>query len=232
MLKPNRPLRTGRIVAVAAIALLIVAGLASDCEAQEKKRIKTGKAAGIGALIGFALGGDVLGGAALGAAGSLIYNEVQKGKKEKAAGRQSADWDSLSAKERELAEREARLAALEAQMAQTVQAAEQTEASFIELIGPDNWEGYKALRACQWDRANAYAAVAATSTNEDFYITSVYLRAAVAVEQGESAKANAVFDEIAEIDDQVDSAQQANLVLEEVILDMHAERRDLGIVCP
>ena len=116
-------------------------------------------------------------------------------------------------------------------MAQSVQAVQQTEASFIELIGPDNWEGYKALRACQWDRANAYAAVAATSTNEEFYITSVYLRAAVAVEQGDTAKADTIFDEIAKIDYQVDSAQQARLVLEEVILDMRAERRELGIVC-
>ena len=149
-----------RFAAAVIVCSLVITGLATDCSAQEKKRVDTGKAAGIGALIGFALGdsaiGGALGGAALGAAGGMIYNEVQKGKEQKAVQRDSAEWDALSAKERELAEREARLAALEAQMAETVQSAQRTEASFIELIGPDNWEGYKALRACRFDRALAY----------------------------------------------------------------------------
>ena len=117
-------------------------------------------------------------------------------------------------------------------MAESSRRAQATETSFIELIGPENWEGYKALRACRYDRALAYASVSALSDNEDYRLTSIYLRAAVALDQGDDAAAREIYGEIVSEDHQVASIQQASLYLDEVVLDMRYERRDLGIACP
>jgi len=75
-----------------------------------------------------------------------------------------------SLRERELLEREHWIAEQERrrsqatyQVAEAISEREQAEAAVIQAIGPDAWEGYKALRGCQYDRSIALAAVSATS---------------------------------------------------------------------
>lgn len=127
------------------LAFLVVLLPDSTLAQKEKKAIKTGHAAGIGALLGFALGGDPLwgaaSGAALGAAGGMIANEATKGKREKTAAEEAAS-------QQEAAGQEQRIARLEAELAEAEQARADAQAAIVDAIGPDVWEGYKALRGC------------------------------------------------------------------------------------
>ena len=191
---------------------------------QEKTEVVgVGKAAGIGALLGVALGRDpIVGsiqGAALGAAGGLIANTVvqEQERKEKKKAQQTQVQETRQQ---------------EQQAAEVAQEANQDlERQVEEAIGKDNYEGYKALRSCQHKRASALAQVGAVSENEDHRITSIWLEAMIAVDQRDSKKTNQYFEEIAEKDPDIDTVQQASIETDKVVLEMRTERRELGISC-
>lgn len=199
-------------------SLAMVLGLVAGCSGsassagQEKPPVSVGQAAGIGALLGVALGRDpIVGavqGAALGAAGGLITNAVVEGQ-----------------------ERSERQKAAAQQPQAPAQAGQDLEREIEEAIGTDNYEGYKALRGCNHARASALAKAAATSSNEDYRITSVWLEAMVAIDQRDEASANESFQRIVSADPDIDTVQQASLETDKVILDMRRERRDLSISC-
>ena len=207
------------------VLLLVGSGIAVTAEPQEEKRemIGVGKAAGIGALLGVALGRDpivgAIQGAALGAAGGLIANVVvqEQDKKEKKKAQQANVQETGQ------------------QQQQQAEAAQQANADLErqveEAIGKDNYEGYKALRGCQHARAAALAKVGATSENEDYRITSIWLDAMIAVDQRDTKKTNQYFEEIVQKDPDIDTVQQASIETDKVVLDMRAERRELGISC-
>lgn len=229
-----------------------------------------GKSAGIGALLGLALGNgnvieDVAAGAALGAAGGGVANMATGGKRkkqkeseriraedaarqaererymaqrERELAEQERRWNEmqLSERERELIQREHRLA--EQERLRTAAARQVTDAvaerdraiqTIVDAIGPDVWEGYKALRGCQFDRAYALANVGAVSP--DFYhqLGALWLEAMVAVDSQDSTRASSVFDRITQKDPEIDTAQQASLAADQAVLDMRAERREIGM---
>ena len=66
----------------------------------------------------------------------------------------------------------------------------------LQAIGSDNWEGYKALRGCQHDRAYALAQVATTSQNMNHRLASLWLDAMTAVDQRNTTKANSTFESL------------------------------------
>jgi len=209
------------------LALLLVL-IPQQAGAQKKKdkAISTGKAAGIGALLGLALSSDPLAGAAsgaaLGAAGGMIANQATKGKREKKAAAESAQ-------QQEMAAREQRLAAYEVEMNEALQARQEAEVAIVEAIGQDNWEGYKALRGCQHERASALAKVGATSNDSVHRLASVWLEAMTAVDGKNSQKAQTTFQTLAERDPEIDTVQQASLATDQAVLDMRSERGEIGI---
>ena len=75
------------------------------------------------------------------------------------------------------------------------------------------------------------AKAAATSSDEDHQITSVWLEAMIAVDQRNESSANQFFQQIVREDPDIDTLQQASLETDKVILDMRRERRDLGLSC-
>jgi gas vesicle protein len=210
------------------VLLIVVSAIAVAVEPQEEKRevVGVGKAAGIGALLGLALGRDpivgTIQGAALGAAGGLIANTVvqEQDRKERKKEQQ---------KQAEEARRQQQQQQQQAQAAQ--QAGQDLERQVEEAIGKDNYEGYKALRACQHKRAAALAKVGATSENEDYRITSIWLDAMIAVDQRDSEKTDEYLAEIVEKDPDIDTVQQASIESDKVVLEMRNERRELGISC-
>jgi hypothetical protein len=215
------------------VVLAVVPALAVAGAEEKKDETMTGKkGAGIGALLGLALGRgniieDTIRGAALGAAGGKITGEIQKSQRrneEKASAR-----DESASKEAELARREARIEALEAQFKQTAAAAEQTEAEIVEAIGPDNWEGYKALRGCHHARAYALAGAGATSSNPDHKLASLWLEAMTAVDGRDTKRSKSMYETLAAQDPEIDTVQQASLATDQAVLDMRAERIELGI---
>jgi hypothetical protein len=115
------------------------------------------------------------------------------------------------------------------QFKETAAPAEQTEAEIVETIGPDNWEGYKALRGCHHARAYALAAAGVTSSNPDHKLASLWLEAMTAVDGRDAKRTQSLFKTLAERDPEIDSVQQASLATDQAVLDMRAERIELGI---
>ena len=233
-----------------------------------------GKGAGVGALLGLALGDgylleDMAAGAALGAAGGGIANMATGGKKrqrqreadriraeeayrqqererylaqrERELAEQERRWEDmqLSQRERELIEREHWMAEQQAkreaaarQVSDMIEERNKAEQVIIDAVGPDVWEGYKALRGCQYERAYALADVGYTSRDRYHQLGALWLEAMTAVDSRDTAHADEVFKRIAQKDEEIDTVQQASLAADQAVLDMRAERRDIGIVCP
>ena len=226
-------------VVVAVVLVFVTTFFAADASAQ-KKTVKPKKAAGIGALLGLALGGgvwDVAAGAVLGAAGGHIAKEAQTSNQNKAEAKRQHELDMQAAKAyqessdhaQDLAVRETRVAALEDKLNYTVQVANDTEAAFIEALGDDNWAGYMALRACQYDRANAMAGVGAVSSVRDHQVASAWLLAMTAVDRKDSEMAQNVFEELVNVDTDIDTVQQASLATDKAVLELRSERAAIGI---
>lgn len=214
---------------VALLLIVVMPDLALGQEKKPKKAIKTGHAAGIGALLGFALGGDPLwgaaGGAALGAAGGMIANEATKGKREKKAAEESARQQESEA----LSASQDRIAKLETELAEAERAREEAQMAIIEAVGPDVWEGYKSLRGCQYERAYALANVGAVSEDPYHKLGADWLKAMTAVDQKDRTKADGFFQDLVERDPEIDTVQQAGLATDQAVLDMRTERAELGI---
>jgi hypothetical protein len=193
--------------------------VAHASEYEEKKAISTGKAAGIGALLGLALGRDPIvgaaAGAAMGAAGGMIANEVTKDGREKQS--------------QEIAERDQRIAELQEDLGNAERARAELQSSIVDTVGPDVWEGYKSLRGCQYKRASALANVGAVSDDTYHQLGAIWLKAMIAVEREDSAGAQQYFKTLATEDPEIDTVQQASLATDKAVLDMRGERRDLGI---
>lgn len=211
-----------RCSAVTSIAVLILA-MSNTTMAQKTGRY-AGYGAGIGALVGLVAGkglGDVAVGAAVGAAGGAVTGSVADSK----------DRERAATQQRQRAEQERRRAEAAAKQQATAPASatETADAELVALIGQDNYEAYKALRECQYQRAYALAQVGAVSDNPDHQLASLWLEAVIAVDQGNSDRATGVYPRIVDQDRDIDSAQQASLEADRVMLEMREERRALGI---
>lgn len=231
-----------------------------------------GKGAGIGALLGLALGSgnvieDAASGAALGAAGGGIANMATGGggkkkrqreeeriraeesarqaererymaQREREMAEQERRWSEmqLSQRERELVEREHWLAEQERlrgqaarQVTDAVAERDKAVQAIIDAVGPDVWEGYKALRGCQYERAFALANAGATSSDRYHQLGALWLTAMTAVDSGDTNRADTTFQTIIQQDPEIDTTQQASLATDQAVLDMRSERREIGI---
>ena len=186
------------VVATAMITTLGCGGSSKQTTSTTPQAIDTGKAAGIGALLGLALGRsvwDVAGGAALGAAGGMIANEVVRSQHEKEQRQADSARAETTAREAHKLNSEER----------------QAKQKFIDAVGEDNWNGYIALVGCDHDRAHALAQVGRTSRNQDYRITSWWLEAMVAVDERDTARADELFGTLVKLDPDIDTVQQARL---------------------
>jgi hypothetical protein len=225
--RSNRPM-------VGALALILTAALVAApawSAGQEKKddTFTMKKGAGIGALLGLALGSgniieDTVRGVALGAVGGAVVGEVQKSNRKKDEQQQVA-----ADREANVAAKDAQIDALEGKLLASVESAQETEAAIVQAIGGDNWEGYKALRACHHKRAYALAGAGATAANVDHQRASVWLEAMTAVDQKDNKKAEGFYKSLVASDPDIDTVQQASLVTDQAVLDMRAERGEIGI---
>jgi len=141
-------------------------------------------------------------------------------------------------RERDIAEREARLVEqerLKAQAAQRIHDVgierQSAETAIIQAIGVDAWEGYKALGGCNPERAYALAGAAATSSNRYHQLAALWLEAMTAVDSRNSGRAERAFQTLVQRDPEIDTVQQASLAADQAVLDMRSERADIGITC-
>lgn len=220
--------RLSRATTVATLGVAL-AGAPALTAAQNDDTFTMKKGAGIGALLGLALGSgniieDTVRGVALGAVGGAVVGEVQKSNR-----RKDAKEEAAAEREASVAMKDAQIQTLEAQLRESVESAQETEVAIIKAIGTDNWEGYKALRACNHKRAYALAGAGATAANVDHQRASVWLEAMTAVDQKDKKKAEGFYKDLVTSDPDIDTVQQASLVTDQAVLDMRAERQEIGI---
>jgi hypothetical protein len=175
-----------------------------------------GRGAAGGAILGLLVGGDLGGaavGAAVGAAGGAIGGAASDSSKKKKA--EKAELEELRQKE---AERQA-------------YDLPQTEEEWIAAIGQDNTNALSALVDCEHDRAALLAKAGATSENPDFALVGNWIEALVALDRRDQAVLDEVYPKLVELDDDVDTVQQASVAADQAILEVRAARRDEGISC-
>ena len=175
-----------------------------------------GRGAAGGAILGLLVGGDLGGavvGAAVGAAGGAAGGAISDSNKKKKANK--AELEELREKE---AEREA-------------YDLPQTEEEWIAAIGQDNTNALDALVDCQHDRAELLAKAGATSENPDFALAGYWLEALVAVDSKDQATAESLFAELVDLDDDVDTVQQASVAADQAILKIRETRSAEEISC-
>jgi len=175
-----------------------------------------GRGAAGGAILGLLVGGDLGGavvGAAVGAAGGAIGGAASDSNKKKKANK--AELEELREKE---AEREA-------------YDLPQTEEEWIEAIGQDNTNALDALVDCQHDRAELLAKAGTTSENPDFALAGYWLEALVAVDSKDQAGAENLYGKLVDLDDDIDTTQQASVAADQAILKVREARTAEGISC-
>ncbi|MGB5161137.1 MAG: hypothetical protein WBP10_15270 [Thermoanaerobaculia bacterium] len=175
-----------------------------------------GRGAAGGAILGLLVGGDLGGavvGAAVGAAGGAAGGAISDSNKKKKANK--AELEELRQKE---AERQA-------------YDLPQTREEWVAAIGEDNTNALDALVDCQHDRATLLAKAGATSENPDFALAGYWLEALVAVDSQDQAAAESLFAELVDLDDDVDTVQQASVAADQAILKVREARTAEGISC-
>ena len=202
-----------RKLALLMVTLLIffTVPLPAAVASQEKKGVSIGKATGIGALLGLGLGqslGGVISGAAIGAAGGMIANEVIRQKdSQKAPPAQPASTSAEPEPPQEVSQKD-------------------FDEEIEKAIGRDHYEGYKALRACEFERASGLAKVGALSKNDEYKLVSLWLEAMISIE-ARDGQSQELFEQLVQRDPDIDTIQQASIETDKAVLDLRNERREM-----
>lgn len=233
------------------VAVMICIFAATVVSAGKRAGRRAGKGAAMGAVWGLLIGGsveDAVEGAAVGAAmggvSGAIDDSYAKKDARRAAEAQAAEQARQAEAQRRAYEAERRrleeerrqleqqMAMIEAQEAQALgQSDEIIESEWIEAIGEDNWNGLIALTDCQHMRAHLLAQAGATVENEEHRLASLWLEAMIVVDQRKQDEAAVYYEQLADRDPEIDTAQQASIEVDKAILDIREYRREEGISC-
>jgi hypothetical protein len=223
-------------------------------ETQVGKSAKTG--ASVGALAGLVFGNswsDVVAGAAVGGLGGAAVGSAKSAEQEDVARTEIARQDALQRTQREderlawerevqaravaQAEYEQRLR-VERERLQNSASSAATQSSWLadpdmllRAFGEDNVTGLYALRDCQHDKAIIAASAAENSPKASYQLTSVWLRAMVAVDLNRTVSADAAFRQLIVIDPDVSTVAEARSSTVDALAEVRADRAASGIVC-
>jgi hypothetical protein len=223
-------------------------------ETQVGKSAKTG--ASVGALAGLVFGNswsDVVAGAAVGGLGGAAVGSAKSAEQEDVARTEIARQDALQRTQREderlawerevqaravaQAEYEQRLR-VERERLQNSASSAATQSSWLadpdmllRAFGEDNVTGLYALRDCQHDKAIIAASAAENSPKASYQLTSVWLRAMVAVDLRRTVSADAAFRQLIVIDPDVSTVAEAKSSTVDALAEVRADRVASGIVC-
>ena len=182
-------------------------------------KANVGKGAASGAAIGGFLGlvfggdlGDVVEGAAVGAGAGAIGGAVSGSMKKKEAEKRAKQQQAEKAPQ----------AATDPQY---------DEQALIRAIGEDNYRGLVALVDCEHKRAEALAKAGAASSNPDHRLSSIWLEALIASDLRQKERTAELYQQLVSADGDIDTAQQASLETDKVLMDVRQERRAKGISC-
>jgi hypothetical protein len=245
-------------IAVLMTMLFVLVAACGTPQTQVGRSAKTG--AGIGALAGLVFGGDlsdVVAGAAIGGLGGAAVGSAKSSEQQDAArteiARQEATANARRENERLAMEQDAQArAAAQVEYEQRLRVererlvAEQQSASadgaidanwladpemLVRAFGEDNVTGLYALRDCQHDTAIIAASAAENSTNASYQLTSVWLRAMVAVDLNRTVSANTAYRQLIVVDPEVLTMEEAESAAVDALAAVRADRAASGIVC-
>jgi uncharacterized membrane protein len=197
------------------------------------------KGAGWGALAGLVFGGslwDVAGGAALGAAGGAAYGAA-KGNEQQKQLQNDIAYSESQQRIRLEQERNYILAdQKQAEMAGTATVVDQTNWMadrdlLNRAFGSDNVDGLFALRDCQHEKAYLHAMAGANSDMLSHRLASSWLEAMIALDQKDSKTAHRAYQQVVAQDDSVANIEQAKSETTDALVDLRADRKNLGIAC-
>ena len=197
------------------------------------------KGAGWGALAGLVFGGslwDVAGGAMVGAAGGAAYgaakgNEQQKQLRNDIAYAESEQRIRLEQERNYILADQKR-----AEMAGTSTVIDQTNWMadrdlLNRAFGSDNVDGLFALRDCQHEKAYLHAMAGANSDLLSHRLASSWLEAMIALDQKDSKTAHRAYQQVVAQDDSVANVEQAKDETTDALVDVRADRKNMGITC-
>jgi hypothetical protein len=223
-------------------------------ETQVGKSAKTG--ASVGALAGLVFGNswsDVVAGAAVGGLGGAAVGSAKSAEHEDVARTEIARQDALQRTQREderlALERESQARAVaqaeyeqrlrvERERLQNSAPSAATQSSWLadpdmllRAFGEDNVTGLYALRDCQHDKAIIAASAAENSPNASYQLTSVWLRAMVAVDLNRTVSADTAYRQLIIIDPDVSTVAEARSSTVDALAEVRADRAASGMVC-
>jgi hypothetical protein len=192
----------------------------------------------MGAVFGLLLGGSVdraIEGAAVGAATGAVGGAIDDSyaKKDRRRYEQQQAQARAEAEARAAEEKRRQLEAQQAQDAATASTASDphTEEEWIAAIGVDNWNALVALIDCQHERASLLSKAGATVDDPEYQLASRWLEALIALDKKDSPSAESIYEDLVELDPEIDSVQQAGIEGDRAILDVRQIRLDEGITC-
>ncbi len=198
---------------ICVVVCILFFGIGIDVKADVGKGAASGAA--IGGFLGLVFGGDlgdVVEGAAIGAGAGAIGGAVSGSMKKKEAEKRAKQQQAAKAQP----------AAKDPQY---------DEQALIRAIGEDNYRGLVALVDCQHKRAEALAKAGAASNNPDHRLSSIWLEALIASDLRQKERTAELYQQLVSADKDIDTAQQASIETDKVLMDVRQERRAKGISC-
>ena len=245
-----------KLIVLLIVPTLLLAACGTP-ETQVGKSAKTG--ASVGALAGLVFGNswsDVVAGAAVGGLGGAAVGSAKSAEHEDVARTEIARQDALQRTQREderlaleresqaravaQAEYEQRLRVERERLiaAQNSASSAATQSSWLadpdmllRAFGEDNVTGLYALRDCQHDKAIIAASAAENSPNASYQLTSVWLRAMVAVDLNRTVSADTAYRQLIIIDPDVSTVAEARSSTVDALAEVRADRAASGMVC-
>jgi len=161
---------------------------------------------------------DVLEGAAVGAGAGAIGGAISGAIKQKEAEKRA---------QQQRAQQQRQAAAAQ----QAANAQQSQDQALIRAIGEDNYRGLEALVNCEHKRAEALANAGGASGNPDHKLSSIWLRAIIANDLRQADRKQQLYQQLISADRDIDTAQQASIEADKVLMDIRQERRNKGISC-
>ena len=98
-------------------------------------------------------------------------------------------------------------------------------------FGSDNVDGLFALRDCQHEKAYLHAMAGANSDMLSHRLASTWLEAMISLDKKDSKTAHRAYQQIVVQDDTVANVEQAKTETTDAVVDVRADRKNMGIQC-
>lgn len=230
---------SNRMIALTTLLVTCLA-MVMTANAQQTQTAKSAKkGAGWGALAGLVFGRslwDVAEGAAVGAAGGAAYGAVKGNEMEK---KRRNDIAYAESQQRIRLEQERNYILAEQKRAELAgQAQVANHSNWMQdrdllnrAFGKDNVDGLFALRDCEHDKAQLYALAGANADMLSHRLAAIWLEGMIAQDRGDSESAARAYQQIVVQDQTVVNAEQAQAETIDALVDLRADRKNMGISC-